>query len=82
MLITCLQSVAGVEETASFISRYTFSYISRTLFTAYKVPRISVEELPPISDKRNAENMSRKFKVYTLSGLRIDITYIDFLVVS
>lgn len=68
MLITLLQSIAGVEETASFISRYTFSYINKTLFYAYKVPRISVEELPLISDMRSAENMSRKFKVRTLFG--------------
>lgn len=54
------QSAPGVEDTASIISRYTFSYIQNVLFLAYKAQKISVEELPQISDKRTADYLSSK----------------------
>ena len=50
----------GVEDTASLISLYTFSFIQNILFFAYRAKQVSIEDLPQISDKRTAVSLDRR----------------------
>ncbi|EED79959.1 predicted protein [Postia placenta Mad-698-R] len=45
------------EQTASVLSRIVFAWLDKTVYKAYRVPHLPIEELPPLADYDQAHNL-------------------------
>ncbi|KDR83064.1 hypothetical protein GALMADRAFT_238869 [Galerina marginata CBS 339.88] len=48
------------EQTASWISRFTYTYIDSIVFLGYKVPHLRHDQLPPLADDDSAKYQTSK----------------------
>jgi len=48
------------EQTASIFSMMTYTYLDAIIFSAYKVPHLPVDQLPPLADFDSAKYQTEK----------------------
>lgn len=48
------QETPNPEQTASYFSLLTYSYLDRLILQAFRVPHLKLEELPPLQEKHTA----------------------------
>ncbi|KAF9553875.1 multidrug resistance-associated ABC transporter [Agrocybe pediades] len=66
-------AVPNIEQTASFFSMMTYTYLDHTILLGYKVPHLSVDQLDPLSDRDAAAYRTQKAagKEYVILALTI-----------
>lgn len=53
-------AVPNPEQTASLLSFMLYSFLDPLIFLAYRIPKLSHEQLPPLADYDHAKHLTEK----------------------
>lgn len=55
-----LQEIANPQQTASYISILTFSYLDYIIMKAYRTPHLTLDEMPPLQVEDSSSVLTAK----------------------